>query len=129
MTLQHPEKVGIDAWYWSYAAGTGPHGIDNWGGDSDSSGPDPTVHWTPTETLLNGINNIGFRWYYTAEPHPLPANAGGSEAVNPNPGNALWYPAVRSPDWQSGPQLARVSASGRLLIGYNEPWNSAFGPI
>jgi hypothetical protein len=129
MTLLHPEKVGVDAWYWSYAAGTGPHGIDNWGGDSNSSGPDPTVHWTPTETLLNGINNIGFRWYYTAEPHPLPANAGGSEAVNPNPGNALWYPAVRSPDWQSGPQLARVSASGRLLIGYNEPWNSAFGPI
>jgi hypothetical protein len=129
MTLLHPEKVGVDAWYWSYAAGTGPHGIDNWGGDSNSSGPDPTVHWTPTETLLNGINNIGFKWYYTAEPHPLPANAGGSEAVNPNPGNAVWYPAIRDLSWQSSPQLARVAASGKLLIGYNEPWNTVFGAI
>jgi lysophospholipase L1-like esterase len=122
MALLHPEKVGIDAWYWSYTAGTGPHGIDNWGGDSNSSGPDPTVHWTPAETLLNGINAIGFKWYYTAEPHPFPANAGGGESINPTPGAVKWIPAMRDPNWQTPEHLARVATDGGLIIGYNEPW-------
>jgi hypothetical protein len=128
MTLQNPGKVGVDAWFWSYGAGLGPNGIDNWGGNSAIPNPaNESQAWTPTETLLNGINNIGFKWYYTAEPHPLPANVGSSEAINPNPGNVVWYPAVRSPSWQSSAQLARVAASGKLLIGYNEPWNNFGG--
>jgi hypothetical protein len=71
------------------------------------------------EVILAGINNIGFRCYYTMDSaFRLPNDTTTPISWNP----AFWDPASLTAD-----NLAKAKASGNLIVGFNEPWNSFGG--
>lgn len=110
MALLHPEKVGV------YAE---PQG-------------DRIKLDSPRGAILNGLDSIGFRWYYTYANGTPGDVAGGFDNsgiladIDSTPENIVQYPGVwnADPRYQSPAVLNLAQANGRLLLTYNEPWNS-----
>jgi hypothetical protein len=106
--LQHPEKVGIFA---------EPQGDRN------------LLNSTP-KAILEGIDALGFRWYYTyanAVDWDLSHGFDNSGTLN-DPGytpTIVQYGAIwnANPRYQNSTTLAQAQSFGRLILTYNEPWN------
>jgi hypothetical protein len=113
--LQHPEKVGIFA---------EPQGDRN------------LLNSTP-KAILEGIDALGFRWYYTyangLEPWDVGTSYGKPTYDNRgtlvDPGytpNIVQYGAIwnANPLYQNSTTMGLAQSLGRLIITYNEPWNT-----
>lgn len=113
MALLHPEKVGI------YAEPQGDRNL---------------LNSTP-KAILEGIDRIGFKWYYTYANGAEPYDAGhgfDNRGTLTDPGytpNIVQYPSIWDPysNYQNTTTLNLAKSLGRLLITYNEPWNSFNG--
>lgn len=108
MALLHPEKVGIYV---------------------EPQGDRMKLDSTPG-IILEAIDAIRFRWYYTY------ANAADFDISNgfdnrgtlTDPGytpNIVQYPSIWDPfpRYQNSATLSQAQTLGRLLLTYNEPWN------
>src|SRR4051812_24936232 len=107
--LQHPEKVGI------YAE---PNG-------------DRNTHNSNPATILEGIDALGFRWYYTYANGLETYDVGqgfDNRGTLTDPGytpNIVQYGAIWNADakYQNSTTMGLAQSLGRLIITYNEPWN------
>jgi hypothetical protein len=113
--LQNPGKVGIFA---------EPQG------DRNLLNSDP-------KTILEGIDALGFRWYYTYANglEPWDVGTGFSKPTYDNRGtlvdpgytpNIVQYGAIwnANPLYQNSTTMGLAQSLGRLIITYNEPWNT-----
>jgi hypothetical protein len=109
MALRYPEKVGIYA---------------------EPQGDRIKLNSTP-KIILEGLDAIGFRWYYTtasAADYDI-ANGFDNSGTLTDPGYTptyiVQYPSIFDPfpRYQNTTTLNQAQAMNRLLLPYNEPWN------
>jgi hypothetical protein len=101
VSVFYPNKIGV------YAVGVGN---DEPGGAKRSA---PGV-------VANALKSIGFRAYYTFD------SAGKIAGVDPSVAwlPAFWDNSTGASGSLNSTNLAQAQASGNLIIGFNEPWNS-----
>lgn len=71
-------------------------------------------HQSAPGVVIGGMHNIGFNGYYSFN----------GQITDPNPNPIPYFPSFWDPADCTTAKLDAARANGRLVIGFNEPWNS-----